>query len=276
MGKSVISELNTSNVNQLIPKGNWNATTNVPTLTSSTGNEGEFYIVSVSGTTNLNGITDWQVGDWALFTGGVWVKSAPPGQWASNGSKITPFNDEYVNVGSGKKFTINDVNIKDISETLTNKTIDLDNNTISNIEVDNFKSGAIESTITDDDTKLPTSGAVVDYAEPKDATILKEADIIDALNSTSATNPLSAKQGKALKDIQDTLAIDSAVVHKTGAETIAGAKKFSDDMEIASANAFYFGDKDTDGSWRLIRNGTSLEVQLRVATVWTQKHEFTV
>jgi hypothetical protein len=37
------------------------------TLASGTGTTGEFYIVSVAGTTNLDGITDWQVGDWAIF-----------------------------------------------------------------------------------------------------------------------------------------------------------------------------------------------------------------
>ena len=41
--------------------------TNTPTLASSTGVTGEFYIVSVAGTTNLDGITDWQIGDWAIF-----------------------------------------------------------------------------------------------------------------------------------------------------------------------------------------------------------------
>jgi len=51
----------------LVYKGTWNATTNTPTLASGTGTTGEFYIVSVAGATNLDGITDWQVGDWAIF-----------------------------------------------------------------------------------------------------------------------------------------------------------------------------------------------------------------
>lgn len=55
-------------------QGVWNANTNTPTLTSSVGTQGYYYIVSVAGTTNLNGITDWQVGDWAIFSGGVWQK----------------------------------------------------------------------------------------------------------------------------------------------------------------------------------------------------------
>ena len=55
-------------------QGTWNASTNTPTLTSSTGTQGYYYVVSVAGTTNLNGITDWQIGDWAIYNGSVWQK----------------------------------------------------------------------------------------------------------------------------------------------------------------------------------------------------------
>jgi hypothetical protein len=55
-------------------QGTWNANTNTPTLTSSTGTKGYYYVVDVAGTTNLNGITDWQIGDWAIFNGTVWQK----------------------------------------------------------------------------------------------------------------------------------------------------------------------------------------------------------
>lgn len=55
-------------------QGNWNASANSPTLTSSVGTNGYYYTVSVAGSTNLNGVTDWQVGDWAIFNGSVWQK----------------------------------------------------------------------------------------------------------------------------------------------------------------------------------------------------------
>jgi predicted heme/steroid binding protein len=55
-------------------KGTWNAETNTPTLTSSVGEQGNYYIVSVAGNTNLNGITSWNVGDWAIFDGESWSK----------------------------------------------------------------------------------------------------------------------------------------------------------------------------------------------------------
>ena len=56
------------------------------------------------------------------------------------------------------------------SKTLTNKTIDADNNTLSNIEVDNFKAATIvlESEgigSNDNDTTIPTSAAVKDYVD---------------------------------------------------------------------------------------------------------------
>ena len=55
-------------------QGTWNASTNTPTLTSSSGTSNYYYVVSVSGSTNLNGITDWVTGDWAIYNGTIWQK----------------------------------------------------------------------------------------------------------------------------------------------------------------------------------------------------------
>jgi hypothetical protein len=55
-------------------EGTWNASTNTPALASSVGTKGEYYVVSTTGTTNLNGITAWTQGDWAIFNGSVWEK----------------------------------------------------------------------------------------------------------------------------------------------------------------------------------------------------------
>ena len=60
----------------LVFQGTWNAATNTPTLASGTGTTGNFYIVSVDGSTNLDGITDWKVGDWAVF-----VEQGASDQW---------------------------------------------------------------------------------------------------------------------------------------------------------------------------------------------------
>jgi hypothetical protein len=55
-------------------QGTWNASTNTPTLTSSVGSQGYYYVVNVAGSTNLNGITDWKIGDWAIYNGTAWEK----------------------------------------------------------------------------------------------------------------------------------------------------------------------------------------------------------
>lgn len=58
----------------------WDASLNIPALVSGSGVGGNFYIVQVAGFTNLDGITTWNVGDWALFDGSHWkrVPYTPP------------------------------------------------------------------------------------------------------------------------------------------------------------------------------------------------------
>ncbi len=46
-------------------EGTWDASTGNPP--SATPLNGQFWIVSVAGNTNLDGITDWLVGDWAIY-----------------------------------------------------------------------------------------------------------------------------------------------------------------------------------------------------------------
>ena len=73
--KGVITGVTTASFQTgLAYQGVWNASTNTPALASGTGTQGYYYIVSVAGSTNLDGITDWAVGDWAVFSGAVWQK----------------------------------------------------------------------------------------------------------------------------------------------------------------------------------------------------------
>ena len=51
-----------------------NASTNTPTLASGVGVKGDYYVVSVAGTTDLDGTDFWGVGDWAVFNGSIWQR----------------------------------------------------------------------------------------------------------------------------------------------------------------------------------------------------------
>lgn len=65
----------------LTADGTWSAATNTPTLVSGSGVNGHFRVVTVAGSTTLDGVSSWAAGDWALFSGGAWTKVpyvAPP------------------------------------------------------------------------------------------------------------------------------------------------------------------------------------------------------
>lgn len=52
-------------------QGAWNADTNTPDLQAISlipGNTGKYWVVSVAGTTDLGGITDWESQDWAIIS----------------------------------------------------------------------------------------------------------------------------------------------------------------------------------------------------------------
>lgn len=64
----------TNAIGALNYKGTWNANTNSPALASGVGTKGDYYVVSVAGTTTLDGISNWGIGDWAVFNGSVWQR----------------------------------------------------------------------------------------------------------------------------------------------------------------------------------------------------------
>lgn len=75
----------------LKPVGPWDADTNTPDLTALTPgvdvNPGDYYIVSVAGSTNLGGITTWGVNDWAIYTSAGWVRNISSEVQSVNGKK---------------------------------------------------------------------------------------------------------------------------------------------------------------------------------------------
>lgn len=80
--RTFLSVYSTSQVDSLLAaltsgldyKGAWNATTNSPTLASGTGTQGDYYVVGTAGTTTIDGINDWAIGDWIVYNGTVWQK----------------------------------------------------------------------------------------------------------------------------------------------------------------------------------------------------------
>lgn len=53
-------------------QGSWNADTNSPSLASGVGTEGDYYLISESGSTSLDGLTDWTANDYIVFRRDQW------------------------------------------------------------------------------------------------------------------------------------------------------------------------------------------------------------
>ena len=95
MLKSVSSITNA--IGALNFKGTWDANANSPALASSVGTKGDYYVVGTAGTTNLNGISNWGVGDWATYNGSVW-------QRVEGGADLNGVNISFTGTASGPTY----------------------------------------------------------------------------------------------------------------------------------------------------------------------------
>lgn len=73
-GKVPIAQLPDTVVGAVDYQGTWNANTNTPNLAGSSPSKGDYFVVSVAGTTSLGGISSWDVNDWAIYNGTAWEK----------------------------------------------------------------------------------------------------------------------------------------------------------------------------------------------------------
>ena len=135
-------------VGGVIYKGTWDITsaTDFSGITLPV-KKGYLYYVTGTGPKTIGGI-EWNAGDYLMINKDV-----------AAGGTITSADVEKVdNTESSDIVRLN------ATQTLTNKTIDADDNTISDLELDNFKSGVVQTSVrnssTATDTTLATEKAV--------------------------------------------------------------------------------------------------------------------
>lgn len=169
-------------------------------------------------------------------------------QTLTNKTLTTPVISTISNTGTLTLPTSTDTIVgRATTDTLTNKTIDADNNTLSNVEVDNLKASAVVTqaegiSANDNDTTLPTSAAVKDYvdtaltAEDLDITTDSGTIAIDldseTLTVAGGTGLDSSATGNTV-----TLAIDSTVATLTGTQTLTNKSIDASQLTGTVANA---------------------------------------
>jgi len=104
-GKVPTAELPSSVLGTLQYQGSWDASTNTPTLSSGTGTQGYYYVVSVAGSTALDGISDWQVGDWVTANTAAWEKIDNTDKVSSVAGKIGAVSLDLTDVDNGGSLT---------------------------------------------------------------------------------------------------------------------------------------------------------------------------
>ena len=198
-------------VGGVIYKGTWDITsaTDFSGITLPV-KKGYLYYVTGTGPKTIGGI-EWNAGDYLLVNDDV----AAGGSLSGKVEKVD--NTEAA-----------DIVRLDAVQTLTNKTIDADDNTISNLEVDNFKSGVVVASSTGispvssaSDTKLATEKAIASALTNKASKLV--------VNNTA----LTPSDGVVTWTISNTLASADLVVT---VKEVSTGDEVGVDIRVSSSN----------------------------------------
>lgn len=207
--KQLASAIASALVGAMVYKGTWNITsaTDYSGITLPV-KQGYMYLVTGTGPKTIGGI-EWNPGDYIVMDADVAV-----GGTITQVSKID--NTEA-----------SDIVRLNATQTLTNKTIDADDNTIQDLATGNFKSGVIVTSVgaTGADTSLPTEKAV-------------RSAITTATTNMVTTNGTQTLTNKTI-DADDNTIQDLAVANfKTGVvQTAVRASSSASDSCLATEKA---------------------------------------
>jgi len=132
------------------------------------------------------------------------------------------------------------------SQTITNKTIDFDNNTVSNIEVDNLKSGVLDtdlSSVAATDTTLASAKAIKTYvdAQVTASDLDFQADTGGALSIDLDSETMTFTGGTGIDTSGSgnavTFAIDSTVATLTGSQTLTNKTLTSPTIDLSTVTS---------------------------------------
>ena len=234
-------------------EGTWDASTGNPP--SATPLNGQFWIVSVAGSTDLSGITDWLVGDWAIYVN----NGAGTDAW----QKLDQSN-EVLGSGTAQKMAMWSGTVGDASQTLATGLIE--QNAANNlITIGNSGSLLVEGNTTlgnaDTDTTTVKGPAIFEFA-----TRFNEGISLGAATYGTAGQVLTSGGGSAsvntwttpttgtvtsvgLTETGDAITITGSPVTSSGTINIAGAGASASQYINGELNLVTFPTVDNYVSW---------------------------
>jgi hypothetical protein len=202
--KIPLSQIPDTIVGSVEYQGTWDADTNTPTLPNASGVKGDYYVVSVAGTYET---IAYNIGDWIISDGTNWGKVDNTDQVSSvfgRQGTITAQANDYTWAQIDKTTSdIVDITSRshtDLTDIGTNSHTDIDTHIastsnphsvtktqvgLSNVTNDaQLKAADLVTTVTDDDTKVPSAGAIVDYVNSNPESFIYATDVtIDNLST---------------------------------------------------------------------------------------------
>lgn len=207
--KQLASAIASALVGAMVYKGTWNITnaTDYSGITLPV-KQGYMYLVTGTGPKTIGGI-EWNPGDYIVMDADV-----------AAGGTITQVS-KIDNTESSDIVRLN------ATQTLTNKTIDADDNTISDLATGNFKSGVIVTSVgaTGADTSLPTEKAV------RSAITTATSGMVTLTGTQTLTNKTIDGDDNTIQDL-------STGVFKSGVlQTTVRASSSASDSSLATEKA---------------------------------------
>jgi hypothetical protein len=141
--------------------------------------------------------------------------------------KIVFYDDNKFKVDNGSSdvvITSADNFSGDTEQTLINKTIDADNNTISNLEVDNLKSGVLDtdlSSVAITDTTIASAKAIKTYIDTQDS-VKANTTYVDSQDATKLTKSDNLSDLTSASTARTNLGVDVAGTDNSTDVTLAG------------------------------------------------------
>jgi hypothetical protein len=123
-GKVPLNQMPQSVLGANVYQGTWNAATNTPTIPPATlANQGWYWVVSVAGSTNIDGISTWAAGDWIISNGTAWERIINIDSVSSVNAMTGAVVVTKSHVGLSNVDNTSDATKNAAAATLTNKTL---------------------------------------------------------------------------------------------------------------------------------------------------------